>query len=60
MARASSALTARASTSSTDTEGFVASWNAGAEKIKGYAPVEIIGHTDCPFAVAFKFVSFQG
>ena len=26
-----------------DTEGFVASWNAGAEKIKGYTPTEIIG-----------------
>ena len=26
-----------------DTEGFVASWNAGAEKVKGYAPTEIIG-----------------
>jgi PAS domain S-box-containing protein len=26
-----------------DPEGFVASWNAGAERIKGYAPEEIIG-----------------
>ena len=26
-----------------DPEGFVASWNAGAEHIKGYKPVEIIG-----------------
>jgi PAS domain S-box-containing protein len=26
-----------------DTEGFVASWNAGAEQIKGYTPTEIIG-----------------
>ena len=26
-----------------DTEGFVLSWNAGAEKVKGYAPTEIIG-----------------
>ncbi len=27
-----------------DTEGRVASWNAGAERIKGYAPWEILGH----------------
>jgi PAS domain S-box-containing protein len=26
-----------------DPEGFVASWNAGAERIKGYKPVEILG-----------------
>jgi PAS domain S-box-containing protein len=26
-----------------DPEGNVASWNAGAERIKGYEPVEIIG-----------------
>ena len=26
-----------------DTEGFVASWNAGAQKVKGYTPTEIIG-----------------
>jgi len=27
-----------------DPEGRVASWNAGAQRIKGYAPEEIIGH----------------
>jgi PAS domain S-box-containing protein len=27
-----------------DAEGHVASWNAGAQRIKGYAPEEIIGH----------------
>jgi len=27
-----------------DTEGRVVSWNAGAERIKGYAPWEILGH----------------
>ncbi|MCX7314898.1 MAG: PAS domain S-box protein [Alphaproteobacteria bacterium] len=27
-----------------DTEGHVSSWNAGGERIKGYAPHEIIGH----------------
>jgi PAS domain S-box-containing protein len=26
-----------------DPEGFVASWNAGAQRIKGYAPAEILG-----------------
>ncbi len=26
-----------------DTEGFVASWNAGAQKVKGYTPTEIMG-----------------
>lgn len=26
-----------------DTEGFVVSWNAGAQKVKGYTPTEIIG-----------------
>jgi PAS domain S-box-containing protein len=28
-----------------DTEGRVASWNAGAQRIKGYRPEEIIGHS---------------
>lgn len=26
-----------------DTDGMVSSWNSGAERIKGYAPAEIIG-----------------
>ena len=31
-----------------DPEGHVASWNAGAERIKGYRPEEIIGkHFSC-------------
>jgi len=33
-----------------DTEGFIASWNAGAERIKGYSADEIIGqHFSCFF-----------
>ena len=26
-----------------DQDGFIASWNAGAERIKGYRPAEIVG-----------------
>ncbi|MGL1301998.1 PAS domain S-box protein, partial [Vibrio parahaemolyticus] len=27
-----------------DPDGMVSSWNAGAERIKGYRPEEIVGH----------------
>ena len=33
-----------------DPEGRVSSWNAGAERIKGYAPEEVIGQ---PFSIFF-------
>src|SRR5690242_12065348 len=26
-----------------DPEGFITSWNKGAEKVKGYRPIEIVG-----------------
>src|ERR1700744_1889690 len=32
-----------------DTDGTVASWNAGAERIKGYTAGEIIGHKFAEF-----------
>ncbi|MEP7173880.1 MAG: PAS domain S-box protein, partial [Aestuariivirga sp.] len=35
-----------------DTEGNVASWNSGAERIKGYKPAEIIGHCFACFYTA--------
>ena len=35
-----------------DPEGRVTNWNAGAERIKGYAPDEIVGQHFCRFYTA--------